>query len=300
MVRPANFGYNAETAENNAFQTKQTEEASNVAKKAQEEFDNFVHILSSKGVRVIVVNDTPQPIKPDAIFPNNWFSTDDKGNIIYYSMFAKNRRLERLSNLPTILQNENLKVNEIKDYTYTEANNLFLEGTGSLILDKPNSKAYACYSLRTDKNVFEKWCANEGFKPIGFTATDQNNQLIYHTNVMMCIGETFAVICLESIKNQEERALVKNELTNSAHEIIEISIEQMNNFAGNMLQVRGKEAQYLVMSEQAYKSLTAMQASTLGKHTEIIRVPIYTIEKYGGGSARCMMAEIYNPTIEAP
>lgn len=295
MVRPENFGYNAETAVNNAFQQIQIESSEIVNKKAQEEFDNFVEKLQQVGIKVIVVKDTKYPVKPDAIFPNNWFSTNENGDIILYGMYAQNRRLERRSDLNEILEKNNLYVHNIFDFTNGEEENIVLEGTGSLILDKPNRIAYACFSPRTNKHLFHKWCEMEKYHAVGFTCLDSKQNEIYHTNVVMCIGIDFAVICLESIADANEKLMVVQHLEKSGKEIIDITLEQMNKFAGNMLQLQGKENKYLVMSTQAYESLNKTQISIIEKYTQILSVPIYTIEKYGGGSARCMMAEIYNP-----
>jgi len=295
MVRPENFGYNAETAVNNAFQQKQTEAQELVKQKSQQEFDGFVQQLREAGVEVIVVQDTENPIKPDAVFPNNWFSTDENGRIILYGMYAQNRRLERRSDIKEILEKHDFEVSEIFDFTEGEHENIVLEGTGSLILDKPNRIAYACYSPRTDKQLFEKWCAMENYEAIGFNCADENGNSIYHTNVMMCVGEGFAVICSAAVTNENERKFVLEKLKSSGKEIIDISFEQMNQFAGNMLQVQGSNASFLVMSAQAYQSLSSSQIQRINIYTQILSVPIYTIEKYGGGSARCMMAEIYNP-----
>lgn len=295
MVRPENFGYNTETAVNNAFQQIQTESSEIVNKKAQEEFDAFVEKLQFVGIKVIVVNDTKNPVKPDAIFPNNWFSTNENGDIILYGMYAQNRRLERRSDLKQILENNGLLVQNIFDFTEGEDENIVLEGTGSLILDKPNRIAYACFSPRTDKQLFQKWCVMEKYHAVGFTCLDSQKNEIYHTNVVMCIGIDFAVICLESIADIKEKLMVVQHLEKSGKEIVDITLEQMNHFAGNMLQLQGKDKNYLVMSTQAFESLNKTQINIIEKYTQILSVPIYTIEKYGGGSARCMMAEIYNP-----
>lgn len=290
MIRPVRFGYNAETAVNNAFQNQTAQD--DVQEKALQEFDNFVSILRSNDIDVLVVEDTIEPHTPDSIFPNNWITFHEDNSIVLYPMFATNRRLERKEHVLQRL-NEKYLIQDELDLSINENQNIFLEGTGSIIFDREKKKAYACLSPRTDKELFEKLCTTKGYTPIVFTANDANGDAIYHTNVMMCVGDKYCVICLASITDEAERAMVIATLLSDGKEIIDISLDQMNRFAGNMLQVKNKSGeQFLVMSEQAYKSLTAEQKAQINQYNKILNAPLYTIESNGGGSARCMMAEI--------
>lgn len=291
MIRPVNFGYNAETAVNNAFQDKDSDQAK-VKQAAIEEFDAFVALLRQQDIEVLVVDDTINPHTPDSIFPNNWISTHEDGSIVLYPMFAANRRLERKQHVLDALA-ANFQFDSTKSYVDFEEQGIFLEGTGSIILDRKKKIAYACISPRTDKTLFEDFCRFKGYTPVFFVATDAHNRAIYHTNVMMCIGDNYAVICLDSISNPAEKAMVVDILKKSNKTIVPISFYQMNHFAGNMLQVKSREGlRYLVMSEQAYKSLNDSQLAILTSFNPILHAPLYTIEKNGGGSARCMMAEV--------
>ncbi len=294
MVRPANFGFNEETAASNAFQTNDKSlTISEIQEKAKIEFDAFVAKLQSKGVNVVVANDSVTPIKPDAIFPNNWISFHDNGAIVTYPMYAEVRRLERSEAIIEQIS-QRFQVNGRFHLEKAEADNLFLEGTGSMILDRPQFLVYACLSPRTDDSILENFCEMTNFEKVVFTAVDGNGQQIYHTNVMMAIGENFVVICLDTIVDADERIMVEQSILDTDKEVIEITLEQMMHFAGNMLQVRNESGDtFLVMSEQAYKSLTDSQIEQIETHTEILHTPLYTIETYGGGSARCMMAEIF-------
>ncbi len=294
MVRPVRFGYNAETAVNNAFQVAgQDQEA--VQAKALAEFDHFVATLRSHEIDVVVVEDTVEPHTPDSIFPNNWISFHRNSTIVLYPMFAENRRLERKETVIEAIKSR-FQIDSTIDLTKNEAHNVFLEGTGSIILDRENKIAYACISPRTDKNLFLEFCEEMGYEPVVFNAVDQKGKDIYHTNVMMCLGDKYAVICLDSIQEADERAVVTGALAQSGKVIVEISFEQMNHFAGNMLQVMNVNGeQFLVMSSQAYASLNQEQIQALESFNPIIHVPLETIESNGGGSARCMMAEILLP-----
>lgn len=294
MVRPVRFGYNAETAVNNAFQVAgQNQEA--VQAKALAEFDHFVATLRSHEIDVVVVDDTIEPHTPDSIFPNNWISFHRNSTIVLYPMFAENRRLERKETVIEAIKSR-FQIDSTIDLTKNEAHNVFLEGTGSIILDRENKIAYACISPRTDKNLFLEFCEEMEYEPVVFNAVDQKGKDIYHTNVMMCLGDKYAVICLDSIQEADERAVVAGALAQSGKVIVEISFEQMNHFAGNMLQVMNVNGdQFLVMSSQAYASLNEDQVRTLESFNPIIHVPLETIESNGGGSARCMMAEILLP-----
>lgn len=293
MIRPVDFKFNEQTAGNNKFQISSNE--SGVQTQALKEFDGLVALLRKNEVDVTIVDDTLQPETPDSIFPNNWISFHDDGSVFLYPMFSENRRLERRSDIIDLLK-EKFEVNHVSDISFYEQQYAFLEGTGSMVLDRTNKIAYACLSVRTDEEVLNNFCMLTGYKPVAFQAVDETNFPIYHTNVMMCIGDKFAVICLDSIRNKEEKEKVALSLIDSGKEIIEISFEQMNRFAGNMLQISNtKDESLLIMSEQAYLSLNAEQISKLEKYNRIIYAPIYTIEKNGGGSARCMLAEIHLP-----
>jgi len=295
MVRPANFGFNLETAANNSFQTNdQSLTTKEIRERARNEFDAFVVKLRAAGVRVVVIEDTPEPVKHDAVFPNNWFSTHAGGTLVTYPIFAPMRRLERRADIVDQL---------VKEFGYTrrlkledqETEERYLEGTGSLILDRENKIVYACRSIRTHDDLMDEFSVTLGYEKVLFDATDRQGDPIYHTNVMMAIGTTFCVICLDSIRDQAERKKILDRLEGSGKEVVEISLAQMESFAGNMLQVISKEdrTQILVMSQQAFESLKPTQIIQLQKHTTLLHSDIRTIETYGGGSARCMMAEIF-------
>jgi len=296
MIRPVDFKFNEQTAGNNKFQVASTQ--SDVQTAALKEFDAFVALLQQNGVDVTVIDDTLEPETPDSIFPNNWVSFHDDGSVYLYPMFSENRRLERRKEILDGLK-DHFEVNHISDLSFYEHQHAFLEGTGSMVLDRTNKIAYACLSVRTDEEVLNNFCMLTGYEPVAFHAVDVSNFPIYHTNVMMCIGDRFAVICLDSIRNPEEKLNVTISLKGAGKEIIEISLEQMNKFAGNMLQLSNAENEsLLVMSEQAYLSLTPEQIAALEQYSRIVYSPLYTIEKNGGGSARCMLAEIHLPVKE--
>jgi len=291
MIKPVNFGFNQETAVNNAFQVAGHSELAQ--QKAAKEFENFVKKLNVYGIDVTVVEDTPEPYTPDSIFPNNWISFHNENKICLYPMFAENRRKERKPNVIETIK-QKFKINETIDFTHYENENKFLEGTGSMVLDRVNNIAYACLSPRTNKEVFDKFCETMNFKGISFTSLDDNSGEIYHTNVVMCVADKYAIICLDTIKDAKERELVANTLTNSGKEIIEITTRQMNNFAGNMLQVQNAQGvPFLVMSSTAYRSLSKEQITRIKSYNDTIDAELDTIEKNGGGSARCMLAEIF-------
>ncbi|WP_397302625.1 citrulline utilization hydrolase CtlX [Pedobacter sp. UC225_61] len=293
MIRPVDFKFNEQTAGNNKFQ--QATEQSDVQQQALAEFDGFVKMLRTNGVDVTVIDDTLDPATPNSIFPNNWVSFHDDGSVYLYPMFSENRRWERRKDIIDQLSQQ-FEVNHISDLSFFEQQVLFLEGTGSMVLDRENKIAYACLSVRTDEEVLNNFCMLTGYTPVCFQAIDETNFPIYHTNVMMCIGDTFAVVCFDSIPNQQEKENVKQRLSSTGKEIVTISFDQMNHFAGNMLQVQNKNKErLLVMSEQAYLSLEKDQVIALEKHCKLIYAPLYTIEKNGGGSARCMLAEIHLP-----
>ena len=291
MVRPYQFYFNQQTAANNFFQSNINIENANEL--AIAEFDAMVDKLRAHQIKVNVVQDTKDPSTPDSIFPNNWVSTHEGGTLCLYPMFAQNRRAERKSTVIDFLQS-NYQIQNILDLTDLEKEGKFLEGTGSMVLDHQNKLAYGCLSERLDKNAFNEWCEKMQFKAIAFKAVDDKAQPIYHTNVMMCMGNQFVVICLESIPNEQEKQLVLESFKKSNKEVITISQDQLNHFAGNMLQVFDiNEKPHLIMSKQAYNSLKTEQVNSLEKYNPILPISIPTIEALGGGSTRCMMAEIY-------
>jgi len=299
MVRPINFRKNEQTAVNNYFQEDIDLQNAEINKKAQEEFDGFVFKLKSFGVNVVVVSDTEESDTPDSIFPNNWISFHADGTVGLYPMFAENRRLERRDDILTELEKSEFIIENVVDYTSAEDEGLFLEGTGSIILDRVNNKAYCALSERADENLFIEFCEDFEYTPIVFVANQTvkgDRAVIYHTNVMMCVAETFAVICLDSIDDKSEKKNVLKHLKEDGKQVIDITEAQMHSFAGNMLQVRGeKDAQFLVMSKAAHESLTQSQLAKINNHCKIISSSLETIETCGGGSARCMMAEVFLP-----
>jgi len=300
MVRPLHFGYNEETADNNAFQAKDdTLSAEEVARRAQREFDAFVTVLREAGVQVLVAEDDPTRQIPDSVFPNNWVSFHADGTLITYPMFAQQRRLERRKEVLDVVLEKFTPKRRIHLEEY-ELKQRYLEGTGSLVLDRQNRRAYACRSVRTDDDLVRELCDKLDYTPLLFDALDIGGTPIYHTNVMMALGETFVVIALDTVRNEEEREQLLNAFEETEKEVIKITLEQMMAFAGNMLQVRNQQGDtYLVMSEQAYGSLSPEQIEVIEKHTGILYSPVSTIETYGGGSARCMMAEVFLPEKEA-
>ncbi len=296
MIRPANFGYNEETAPNNAFQISDGGENKElIAQKAQDEFDALVFMLENNGIEVIVIEDTPSPPKPDAVFPNNWISFHQDGSIMTYPMFSKVRRLERRKDIVDYFK-DNFSVTKHYRFESYESDGMYLEGTGSMILDRPNKLVFACKSVRTNEDILDEFSRLTGYKKIIFQATDGQGQEIYHTNVMMAIGTSFVIICMDTVRDEGHKQLLRNTFATYDKEVIEISMEQMNSFAGNMLQVgKTEEDSFLVMSESAFNSLSEKQVSNIEKHAKIIHSPIPTIERYGGGSVRCMMAEVFLP-----
>lgn len=301
MIKPVAFYYNSETATNNYFQKKPKESSDEIQEKALEEFNAMVEKLRSKGVNVITIDDNPMPHTPDSIFPNNWISTHQNGKVGLYPMYAENRRTERRADILDKLEELGFEIKSTIDYSLAEEDNLFLEGTGSIILDRENSLAYAAISPRTDEELFIEFCEDFEYTPIIFTANqtvDSEREAIYHTNVMMCVADKYVVICLDTIDNTKEKKFVSETIIESGKEIISISEEQMHKFAGNMLQVKNNDDKsFLVMSESAFDSLSQKQLAQINKYDEIISVAIPTIETLGGGSARCMMAEIFLPKV---
>ena len=303
MIRPVAFRMNEQTVVNNYYQ----KELGNllpatVNARAQEEFDVFVKKLRVVGVNVVVVDDTRELDTPDSIFPNNWISFHENGDVVLYPLFAENRREERREDILDVLEDNGFVINEIMDYTSAEEDGFYLEGTGSIVLDRENGKAYCALSPRADEELFIEFCEDFEFYPVLFEAfqtVNDERKLIYHTNVMMCIGETFAVICADCIDDKKERKMVLDSLRGDEKEVILITEAQVNNFVGNMLEVRGAdERRYLVMSTSAHQSLTKKQIAQLEEHVTILSSSLETIEAYGGGSARCMMAEIFLPKEE--
>ena len=300
MIRPVAFRMNEQTAVNNYYQkVLDNLLPATVNAKAQEEFDAFANKLRAVGVNVIVVDDTTTPDTPDSIFPNNWISFHETGDVVLYPMFAENRRGERREDVLDILEDNGFVINEIMDYTSAEEDGFFLEGTGSIVLDRENGKAYCALSPRADEELFIEFCEDFEYSPVIFEAFQTVNgerKPIYHTNVMMCIGDTFAVICAECIDDKKERKMVLDSLRGDDKEIILITEAQVNNFAGNMLEVLGADdRRYLVMSSSAYQSLTKKQIAQIEEHVTILSSSLDTIEACGGGSARCMMAEVFLP-----
>jgi hypothetical protein len=298
MIRPVHSAFNIETAENNFFQKQMNEEQDVLTAKAQKEFDDFVQVLQNAGIQVFVFDDVKENNTPDAVFPNNWISFHSNGDIALYPMFAESRRRERRMDVLDALEEQGFKFNKVYDYTEAESEGLFLEGTGSLILDRINKKAYCALSPRADEDLFIEFCEDFEYMPIAFKAFQTVNHQrlpIYHTNVMMCVGTDIAIICLDSIDKTSDKKLVTNSLKDDGKILVKITEQQMESFAGNMLEVCNKKGEkFLVMSSQAYSSLTASQIKTIQQHLKILHSPIETIETLGGGSARCMIAEIFN------
>lgn len=301
MIRPQRFGYNEQTASNNFYQKKLDGVSDNEAQiRAKKEFDAFVEKLRDSGIQVIAIEDTPEPHTPDAVFPNNWISFHEKGHVVWYPMYSEIRRAERRGDILAILKNEfGFKVKQIHDLSMYESQQVFLEGTGSMVLDRVNKLAYAAISDRTHTTALNSFCKKVGYKAVSFNAfqTVEGKRLpIYHTNVMMCVADSFAVICMDAIDRKAEQRKLQEQLSATGKEIIEISEEQCSHFAGNMLQVKNTSGQqFLVMSSTAYKSLSEEQLLAIEKHCGIIHSSLETIETLGGGSARCMMAEIFLP-----
>jgi hypothetical protein len=291
MIRPLHFVYNAETAVNNSFQVKGDQE--NLTEKAVQEFDKFVNALQNQGIDVTVVEDSPDPHTPDAIFPNNWISFHSSGIYCLYPMFAPNRRKERKVEVISIIQKK-FHYEHLIDFTGYESENLFLEGTGSMVLDREKGLAYACLSPRTNEVVLKDFCNKLNYQPVMFHAVDESGQAVYHTNVMMCVADRYVVICLDSITDPSEKKYVEETIHRSGKELIRINSSQMNQFAGNMLQLENeRKEKILVMSSAAWNALLPAQIEKLTKYNSILHSSLREIETNGGGSARCMIAEIH-------
>jgi len=294
MIRPVRFGFNAQTAGTNAFQQQGIDQR-NVQQEALKEFDALVAVLRDNGVEVIVIDDTPEPHTPDSIFPNNWVSFHEDGQVFLYPMQAENRRLERREDIIRELEDE-FEIDHIEDLSHFELKEKFLEGTGSMVLDRENKIAYACISPRTNPVVLGEFCEESGYSSIMFHAFDEQGKAIYHTNVLMCMGEKFVVICLDSVTDEEERALLIDTFNITGKEIVDITLAQMNAFAGNMLELKNDQGEHLlVMSASAYQSLSREQVNHLEKYCKLVYADLNAIETNGGGSARCMIAEVNLP-----
>ncbi len=292
MISPVAFNYNEQTSETNSFQQKPKESNLFIQQKALQEFNDLVNVLTQNGVIVKVVEDTLVPHTPDSIFPNNWFSTHDNGPLVLYPMQSANRQLERREDIIGLIK-QNTKCEKLLDLSYFEYQNLFLEGTGSLVLDRINKIAFVAISPRADITLVQYFCEKMGYEACVFTANDAQNKPIYHTNVMMCMGTKFAVICTETIRNKTERQNVLAKIHKTGRQIIEITMEQMNNFAGNMLELNVAERYFVAMSSQAFNALNEVQKSNLEQYATIIHSDISTIEHHGGGSVRCMLGEVF-------
>jgi len=291
MVRPARFDFNEETAQNNYFQ--QASDSESVSEKAVEEFDTFVRLLRSSDVDLTVVQDSPKPWTPDSIFPNNWFSSHITGELVLYPMFAENRRKERKQKVLELLRRK-MNHRKVVDLTHWEGENEFLEGTGSMILDRDRRVAYCCRSPRTSEKVLAEFCSRMNYDAMLFDAVDAQGNAIYHTNVMMEVGTQVAVICLEAIRDEGERQMVVSRLTAAGKIIVEITLDQVTHFAGNMLEIKSRSGQPLmVMSASARRALTPEQEGVINTFSRILSAELWTIETHGGGSARCMLAEIF-------
>jgi hypothetical protein len=300
MIRPVSFRMNEQTAVNNYYQkVLDNLLPETVQTKALQEFDGFVEKLRSVGVNVIVINDKKHPDTPDSIFPNNWISFHQDGTVALYPMFAENRRQERREDVLDIIEDKGFVINNVVDFSSAEEEEIFLEGTGSLLLDRVNKKAYCSLSPRAEEDLTIEFCEDFEYTPVLFrsyqTVGNQRKE-IYHTNVMMCLAENFAVVCLDSIDDKKELKQLVKHLKEDKKEIISITEEQVNNFAGNMLQVLGEsDERYIVMSTSADDSLTKSQRNSIERHCKILSSSLDTIEACGGGSARCMMAEVFLP-----
>lgn len=293
MIRPAAFGFNAETAVNNFFQKTNIFPSKAIHQAALKEFDSMTSLLMEKEIEVIIIDDTPEPAKPSAIFPNNWLSTSPDGRIFVYPLYAANRRKEKREDILQILA-EKFMVTGLQDWSELEVEGRFLEGTGSMVIDHDNKLIYAAISERTNPAALEKFATTNGFSAVVFLATDMSGNPVYHTNVVMMLGEKFAILCEEAIEEEWELIAVKQLLQSTEHEIIPITKEQMHSFAGNMLELKNNsDKHYLVLSQTAFNSLTNEQKEILNNYTELLPVSIPTIEYTEGGSVRCMIAEIF-------
>ena len=294
MIRPVSFASNQETAASNAFQRSDLAPTAAQAA-AQQEFDAYVGMLRKAGVGVVVVEDSPQPHTPDSIFPNNWVSFGADGRVFLFPMEARNRRLERRAAILAEMGKQ-FHIREVVDLSGFEAQNQFLEGTGSMVLDHEHRLAYVCHASRSHPAAMQAFEEQAGYRAVWFHAVDRTGTPVYHTNVMMCVGRTLAVVCLEAVRDAGERNTLCASLHASGKQVIEISLAQMENFAGNMIELRSQRGHpVFAMSQRAWSALTPAQRRTIADHAEPVLAPIDTIERLGGGSARCMVAEIFLP-----
>ena len=297
MVRPSSFRMNSQTASNNYFQKNTNLNDAQVLEKACIEFDNLVSLLISNGIPVNVFQDDLVQDTPDSIFPNNWISFHSKKRIVIYPMYAKNRRLERNDKIIKFIESKGIEIDFINDYREAENHNLFLEGTGSMVLDRLNKKSYCSLSERTSESLVEEFCDEFNYMPIifkSYQSIDKERKLIYHTNVMMCIANNYSIICLDSVDSKIEKQILLKSLKDDNKEIIEINENQLNSFAGNMIELVFHNNSFLIMSSKAYKSLTKNQIKKIEKFSKIVHSSVETIENCGGGSVRCMIAEVFN------
>ncbi len=295
MVRPSSFGANPETMQSNVFQHTQELAAEEIQARALQEFDSMVLLLHANGIETLIIEDTISPSKPDAIFPNNWLSMQPDGDLVIYAMMAANRRVERRGDVLEIIK-EKFMVKRVLDFSDFENKGEFVEGTGSLIFDHVNRTVYAARSPRTHESLVKEICQSLGYSPVLFNATDASGQPIYHTNVMMAVTTDFALVSLDTIRDDSDRDRVIKSLNNTGHKIISISFDQLKNFAGNVLEVLKKNGErILVISETAVQSLVPGQLDAITRFVDILPIPIPTIEKYSGGSVRCMLAGVHLP-----
>ena len=293
MIRPAAFGFNAETAVNNYFQKERPADKKSIHRNALKEFDAMVTLLKDSGVDVFVIDDTTEPVKPSAVFPNNWLSTSPNGKLFIYPMYAANRRPEKRDDILKLIADK-FKVADVQDWTELEAEGRFLEGTGSMVMDHDNKLIYASISERTNPAALERFATVNDYSAVVFIARDRNGNPVYHTNVVMALGEKFCVLCEEAIEEEWELIAVKQLLESTEHEIIPISREQMYSFAGNMLEVKSSsDENIIILSQSAFNSMTIEQKEKLRSYGKLLPIDIPTIEAVEGGSVRCMMAEIF-------
>jgi len=296
MIRPAAFGFNPETAQTNVFQKQASDFSDEIHEKALAEFDNMVNLLKKEDLNVMVIDDTIDPYKPDAIFPNNWITTHQEGVIVLYPMQAPNRRVERRQDIVELLQ-KRYKVHNVVNISHHETKGKFLEGTGSMVFEHTHKIAYACLSARTSTEVLDRFCNSMRFQPVTFEAVDEFDKPIYHTNVMMSVGTKFVIVCMEAVKELSDQEELIASFRKTQKEILKISYEQMKNFVSNCIEVKNNKGErILVLSEKAYKNLEESQKKRLENYVKLLPCPLDTIETYGGGSARCMIAEIFLPT----